>query len=337
MWTMSSNWVGWEDVDSNAALEEISSFLFCEEEQEGLLARVAAVVSELPVRMTKAKFFEWIETTLAVYKESDSDTLDRVFYMLYSAAGLYEPEGMEQFLNCKEALEYFQALDYRSLTEEQYVAAKVKLEEITEFISTVSEAYFSLTELVNGLFTIMLTESYVMPEDTEAVKGCREIYGLLLSEKDYTDLELAEAFESFEGKPEEIEEFLFREEGYFDELPVDEKLLEAMLQKALYVRVSYARRLHTTSIFVELDQKAESKMTYDDTLAAFCDRVSSALESGQRATNRAVMARVIQNLPLPFAKKSDIQKYILAALENCHDMSEKTAALQAIRELAEGI
>lgn len=326
-----------EEIDSTAALEEISNFLFCDEEQEGLLARVAAVVSELPVRMTKAKFFEWIETTLAAYKESDSDTLDRVFYMLYSAAGLYAPEGTEKFANCKETLEFFKGLDYRTLTEEQYKEAKGKLESITEFIGSVSDVYFSLTEIVNSLMTVALTEPYVMPADVAEVKGCREIYGLLLSGEEETDFALVEAFESFEGKPEEIEEFLFTEEGYFDELPADEKLLEAMMQKALYVRVSLARRLHTTSIFVELEQSEKPQMTYEEALAAFCEKVSAALEVGQRVINRGMMARVIQNLPLPFTKKSDIQKYILAALETCHDMSEKTAAMQAIRDLAEGI
>ena len=234
-------------------------------------------------------------------------------------------------------MEYLQGLDYRTLTEEQYKEAKEKLTGVTEYIGMISDVYFSLTELVNSLFTIYLTESYVMFEDVDAVKGCEEVYRLLLQGKDDTDLALVEAFESFEGKPEEIEEFLFREEGYFDELPVDEKLLEAMMQKALYVRVSYARRLHTTSIFVELQKEEKSQTTYEEALAEFCETVSKALEEGQRATNRAVMARVIQHLPLPFTKKSDIQKYILAALENCHDMSEKTAAMRAIRELAEGM
>ena len=326
-----------EEVDTNAALEEISSFLFFDEEQEGLLARVSATVSELPVRMTKAKFMEWIRSTASVYKESDSETLDRVFYMLYSAAGLYEPEGMERFPVCKEVLTYMNALDYRGITEEQYREAKEKMERVTEFISDVSEAFFSLTEIVNSLMTVLFTEGYVMPADLEATKGCREIYRMLSAGKDFTDEELVEAFETFEGLPEAIEEFLFTEEAYFDELPVEEKLLEAMMQKALYTRVAYARRLHTSSIFVKLEEEIKKETTFDEALDAFCGAVTGTLEAGQRAVNRAVMARVIQNLPLPFTRKSDIQKYVMAALENCHDMSEKTAAMRAIRELAEGM
>ena len=160
---------------------------------------------------------------------------------------------------------------------------------------------------------------------------------MLAEAKSFTEAELVEAFESFEGLPEELEELLFSEEAYFDELPVEEKLLEAMMQKTLYTRVMYARRLHTSSLFVELEKGSGKELSFDTVLDAFCEAVADALEKGQRAINRAVMARVIQNLPLPFTRKSDIQKYVLASLENCHDMSEKTAALRAIRELAEGM
>lgn len=326
-----------EDVDSNAALEEISSFLFFDEEHEGLLARVSATISELPVRMTKAKFLEWVRSTASVYKESDSETLDRVFYMLYSASGLYEPEGMELFPECKETLEYLNALDYRNITEEQYREAKQKLASVTEFITSVSEAYFSLTEIVNSLMTVLFTEGYVMPADMEATKGCRDIYRMIAEEKSFTDEELVEAFETFEGLPEEIEEFLFTEEAYFDELSVEDTLLDAMMQKALYTRVAYARRLHTSSIFVKLEEDRKPEASFDEMIEEFCVAVTKVLEAGQRAVNRAVMARVLQNLPLPFTRKSDIQKYVLATLENCHDMSEKTAAMRAIRELAEGM
>lgn len=326
-----------EEIDSNAALEEISSFLFFDEEQEGLLARVSAVISELPVRMTKAKFMEWVRNTASVYQEADGETLDRVFYMLYSASGLYEPEGMDLFPECREALDTLNALDYRSITEEQYASAKQKLEEITEFITSVSDAYFSLTEIANSLLTVLFTEGYVMPADMDATKGCREIYRMLSEGKDFTDVALVEAFETFEGLPEQIEEFLFTEEAYFDELTVDEKLLDAMMQKVLYTRVAYARRLHTTSIFVKIENEEAKELSFDTMLDEFCVAVTKVLEEGQRAVNRAVMARVIQNLPLPFTRKSDIQKYVLASLENCHDMSEKTAAMRAIRELAEGM
>lgn len=324
-----------EDINNEAATKEILSYIFCDEEQEGLLQRLSAVVSELPVRMTRAKLFEWIRTVTAVYRDSDAEGLNRVFYMLYSATGMWEPEGMEWFTECNEVLEFLSSLSYKNLSEQEYAQAKERLEEITKKISDWSEAYFSLMEITNSLTMLWLTRAYVMPEDREAVKGAEKALQLLLNVEGYSDTELAEAFAGFEGAPEALEEFLFTEEGYFEELPVYEELLSAMLQKVLYTRVRYAKRLHTTSLFVELEEKKTENTTFDEQLTAFCEKLSARLEHGERALNRAIMAQVILSLPLPFTKSSEVQKYVLAALENCHDLSEKTAALREIRALTE--
>lgn len=325
-----------EQVDAYQALEEMSGYLFCDEEQEGMLARVAQVVSELPIRMTKAKFMEWVRSTATVYKDSDGESLDRFFYMVRCASGLYEPEGMDMFPEFASTLEFFCSLDYRTITKEQFEEAKKKMEEVTLTMNYVSEAYFSLTELVNSLMVVYFTADYVSAEDMKATEGCMQVFRLMLSDK-VSEEELAEAFFSFEGVPEELEEALLTEEAYFEQIEWDDKLIDAMMQRALFTRVTYAKRLHTTSIFAELQEASKDGLVFETELDKFCEELSKLLEEGQRALNRGIMAQVIFNLPLPFTKKSDIQQYILAALENCHDMSEKTASIRAIRELAEGI
>ncbi|MGN1085279.1 MAG: hypothetical protein ACI4QX_09745 [Lachnospiraceae bacterium] len=296
-----------EDVDSYAALEEMSGYLFCEEEQELLLERLSRVVSELPVRMTKGKFMEWVRSAASVYKESDAESLNRAFYMLYSASGLYEPEGMEEFPEYGEALQYFSSLDYRSLTEEQYREAKTKLEAVTESIGALTEVYLSLIDLVNSLMMLFLTAPYVMPEDLKKAEACMEVFRLLMREELYSEDEIAEAFAAFEGAPEVLEESLFREETYLEELPVSEELISAMMQKVLYTRIVYAKRLHTSSMFVSLEEE-QNVCEFEEALNKFCERLSETLENGQRAVNRAVMAQVIHTLPLPFTKKSEVQK-----------------------------
>lgn len=324
-----------EEIDDEAATKELLSYIFCDEEQEGLLERLSLVVSELPVRMTKAKFMEWIHTVASVYKDSDAEGLNRVFYMLNSATGMWEPEGMEEFPECKEALDFLSSLSYKTLTEEAYARAKELLEEVTEKIMVWSDAYMGLMEITNSLTMLKLTEGYVMPEDVKATEGAQKVFRLLVEQETYSDEELAEAFALFEGAPEALEEFLFTEEGYLEELPLGEELLSAMMQKVLYTRVLYAKRLHTTSLFVTLEKEEAEEGTFTEQLEAFCAKLSAVLENGERAVNRAVMAQVIRALPLPFTKSSEVQKYILAALENCHDLSEKTAALREIRALTE--
>lgn len=325
-----------EDIDSYAALEELESYLFCDKEQELSYDRLAFLVSELPVRMTKGKFMEWVRSmAAAAYKDADAEGLYRAFYMLYSAAGLYEPEGMEQFPEYAGTLQYFSAADYRSMTVEQYHVAKERLEKATKGISSDVEVYFSLIEIVNSLLMLFFTAPYAMPQEVRQTEGCRQVLRLMLREEPYEEEEIVEAFASFEGEPEELEELLVEEEAYLEELPVKEEMISALMQKELYTRVRYAGRLHTDSVFVELEEKGRQQESFEESLEAFCARLSEALENGQRAVNRARMAQVMQQLPLPFTKKSEVQRYILAALENCHDMSEKTAALREIRESAE--
>lgn len=325
-----------EDIDSYAALEELESYLFGSGEQEVPYDRLISIVSELPVRMTKGKFMEWVRSMAAVaYKDADAEGLYRAFYMLYSAAGLYEPEGMEQFPDYAGALQYFSSADYRSMTEEQYRDAKERLEKVTKCIASDVEVYFSLIEIVNSLLMLFFTAPYAMPEEVRQTEGCRQVLRLMLCEEPYSEEEIVEAFASFEGEPEELDEVLQEEEAYLEELPVKEELLAALMQKELYTRVMCASRLHTDSVFVELEEKEPPEESFEASLEAFCTRLSEVLENGQRAVNRARMAQVIQLLPLPFKKKSEVQKYILAALENCHDMSEKTAALREIRKSAE--
>lgn len=324
-----------EEIDSYAALEELMSYLVSDGEQEPLLETLSVIVSELPVRMTKGKFMEWVRGTASVYKDSDAESLNRTFYMLYSAAGLYEPEGMEEFSEYAGALRYFSLLDYRNITQEQYYDAKAKLETVTESIASITEAYFSLMEFGNALMMLFLTAPYVAPEDLKEAESCIDVLRLLMREEPYTEEEIVKAFEPLEGAPEALEEFLFKEETYLEELPISEELISAMMQKVLHTRVTYAKRMHTTSLFIELEEENPQEGGFEEILEKFCTQLSEVLEHGQRAVNRARMAQVIRNLPLPFTKKTEVQKYILAALENCHDMSEKTAALREIRESAE--
>lgn len=322
-----------EDVDSYAFLEEISPWLFDHEDHEVFLDCLIMVISVLPVRMTRRKFMEWVRDAASAYRDSDPEGLDRVFYMLYSASGLYEPEGMEQFPEYAGALQYFSSLDYRDMTETLYREAEQKLGAVTERIFQNTEVYFSLIEIVNSLMTVLLTVPYVMPEDIKKAEDCLPVFRLLLREESYTEEEITNAFAAFEGAPERLEEQLFAEETYLEELPVDRKLISAMMQDVLYTRVSYAKRLHTTSMFVEIGEEEQKTGGFEETLEAFCTQLLEVLEHGQRAVNRARMAQVLRMLPLPFTRRSEIEKYILAALENCHDMSEKTAAVREIREI----
>lgn len=323
-----------EEVDSAAAVNELTEFLFGEAQKDYLRENLSFLISELPIRMTKTKFFEWVKQTSAAFKESDSESLNRTFYMLYSAAGLQEPEGMERFPEFAEALKFLDTIEYRNISDETYEDAKVMLETVTEHLSGVSDSYCSMMEIINSMTSMFLMLPFIATEDEKAVECCRKAMELALREEPATEEELMDVFSAFEGVPEQLETELLAEEGVLAEFPVKDAMIEAMMQKVLYSRVQYAKQLHTTSLFVDPDE-IFAEMKYEEEIEKFCNILSEKLDQGQKAMNRARMAQVLYHLPVPFTKSSDVQKYIMSAFENCHDLSEKTAAMRIIRGFAE--
>lgn len=324
-----------EEIDSAAATNELVSFLFGEERKDSLRENISYLISELPVRMTRQKFMEWVRQTSAVFKEADAEGIERSFYMLYSAAGMQSPKEMEEFPKLQNELEFFERLNYREMEDSVYVEAKSRLLAVTEQLNNESDVLCSLMEIINSMTSLYLTAPFVSTEEEKSVDCCRKALNLALSENPVSDEEYEEVFLAFEGAPEQLEEELLREENYFAELHPDEKLMEASMQTVFYTRVLYAKKLHTTSLFVSLKEETLS-LSFEEELEKFCEGLSKLLENGQKEINRARMAQVLYHLPVPFTKSSQVQKYILEAFENCHDMAEKTAALREIREYMSG-
>lgn len=322
---------GVEEFDEKAATQELMAFLFEESRKESLRENISFLISELPLRMTRARFFAWVRSSAAAFRELDAEGLNRTFYMLYSAAGLMEPEGRERFPELGAVLAFFDALEYRSLNEEKYEEAKVMLESATEQLNRVSDIYMSLMEIANSLTSVFLTAPYVSAEDGQAAECCKRAISLNFKEEPATEEEVFDAFAAFEGVPEELEAELLREEAFLEEFPVKDDLIGAMMQKVLYTRIRYAKQLHTTSLFVVLDEKFE-ETGFEEELEKFCSALSEKLDGGQKGINRARMAQVLYHLPVPFTRSSEVQSYILAAFENCHDMSEKQASRRILLE-----
>lgn len=324
-----------EEIDSATATNELVSFLFGEERKDSLRENISYLISELPVRMTRQKFMEWVRQTAAVFKEADAEGIERSFYMLYSAAGMQNPKEMEDFPGLRQELDYFENLNYHEMDDSAYVEEKSRLLAVTEQLNNESDVFCSLMEIVNSMTSLYLTAPFVSSEEEKTVECCRKALSLALREDAVSDEEYEDAFFAFEGAPEQLEEELLREESYFAELHPDEKLMEASMQTVFYTRVLYAKQLHTTSLFVSLATETPS-VSFEEELERFCEGLSKLLENGQKEINRARMAQVLYHLPVPFTKSSEVQKYILAALENCHDMAEKTAAMREIREYMTG-
>ena len=94
-----------ESIDEEQEISTILAMLFQDNDSTMIKERLRIIMSELPVRMTKGKFFEYIENAFGLYQEADVESIDLFKYMLRSAAGLYRPQEMGKLVVLKNYME----------------------------------------------------------------------------------------------------------------------------------------------------------------------------------------------------------------------------------------
>src|SRR5574344_317992 len=77
---------------------EIMQFIFSEEDNSAINEKISEIIEELPLRMTKSKFFSLLDEGLYVYSKTDKQTIDDFIYGLNSCAVLLLPEDMVQIV-----------------------------------------------------------------------------------------------------------------------------------------------------------------------------------------------------------------------------------------------
>ena len=120
-------------MDNDAVAKEILQWIFSEEEPALVNEHIKEMVSCLPVRMTKGKFFELVENAFSIYQESDGQSVDTFDYMLRSASGLYTPKGMaKSYTKLDKVKKLFDSKSFADLTKEEYEERKAVLAEGTD-------------------------------------------------------------------------------------------------------------------------------------------------------------------------------------------------------------
>ena len=84
----------YEGDDENA--REILLRIFEDGDNAAINEKIRMMLAQLPIRMTKNKFFTFLEDSFDNYKGQDRETVESYLYMVRSAAGIYRPDGFEQ-------------------------------------------------------------------------------------------------------------------------------------------------------------------------------------------------------------------------------------------------
>ena len=318
---------------------EVMQYIFSEEDNAVVNSRICEIISELPLRMTKNKFFELLDGGMSVYKDTDKITIDDFIYSVETSAMLKMPENMEHYTELFEIYNEIKAIDYKNITEKEYRDTAEKCNFAADYIERATDIFMILQGLINKAYVMVIAAPYVDTEDKE-VKNSVDIIRNI-NENFYNDefitLEekITDNFIFLEGVPEKIQNIIQSAEYVLDDkIYLGLFLCEKLLSDSLFINLSAEY-----NIFEEktVDKNDETDIT--EYLREKQDKLITELteffNSNQKIVNKSVMSLVLSKLPVFFNNITEVQDYIYNSLNNCTNKAEKAACIEIINGLME--
>lgn len=329
--------------DDEAFVKRLLEFVTGASEAPVMNGRIKQIVGQLPIRLTKQKFFSLVMEGLSVYIGSSRENLKDMLYTLRTESMTKLPKDMEAgHKDLFELLEQFRHADYRNMTGEGFDEAMAKLTSASEELTNESGLYVMIQEIINDFCVLLLAGAEAVIDVKE-----EELYRSIVTD-------ILEKFRkedySFGGDAffEKFTQLEGRQEVYYERyLKVELPQEKAEWNKDPdYVKAINVDRLLSGSSFAELlalSSDEEAKQTED---AALVDRAYLETEAGvylkeleevfsgsSKQVVRAIMAKVLSDLPVYFNSIDEIQAYIRGSMESCLDEAEKETCKELLEEL----
>lgn len=333
-------------VDEEAAAREILQGVFSSEDPVVTNMRIQYMVSCLPVRMTKSRFYDLLAQNLALYKEADTQALESFRYRILSAASLCPTENSECYAEIAEGVKEFRNADLAASDEVVCSDSLSRLEAYGDVLVQEQDFLENLQRCVNNLLAIVLLKQGELSDESIAVeKTMRPAVEALLA-----GLQSFLAGEEVQESDEVLESIYATLEGRMEQIGEELKAAEAKLQALAEKDVQWAAteeaqrmgkisRLMSTSDYAQLEDEDPAEALTPETLAQATKEILEAFELGfankHRRYIRSVMSFVLRELPVFFDSRTEVMNYVLQALQNCKSDGEKQLAIDEVRGLFE--
>lgn len=329
------------DVDVPALCDQILQFIFEDKDNVAINNKLQMVTAQLPVRMTKEKFFDTVSQAFFRYHGFAKNNFDEFVERIRSTVLLDRPEGYEtEYPEIYAVIRKFAEMDFGKLSKEEFVNAQEELKEQAGYIERIVSNYLILTDVVNSIYAAALAMPYANVV-SDPLSNSADIIRLVFAALDAQDTEKkapeqAQYWEKamdklvlLEGAQEQLMEELGAYEGMFYEVFESVRSMadaNGDACKKLKI-IDNMQKLHSNSSFVSLDREENEEVLaesdyIDEAAQKFKKDMAALLEGKPRMLKRAYMAAVIGQLPVMFSNAGEIKDYIQYTLNHCGNDSE---------------
>ncbi len=337
-------------VDEEELAKEILRYIFDSGDNVITNERIKEMLGQLPVRVTKQKYFELIKGSIDAYLGSDTNSLEAFIYILRTSAMLYQEEELKKlYPELWEKKRRLSGISFKDITEEDYREALALLRAAILMLETETTVYIGLQEITNEVYALLLCTPYAGMAEA-GMEHAGETAARIIGEinklfedglKNNPSGELLEMLTELEGIQESISYGLTILEDALYEVKERQRTLTAglMLEQLLQVLLC-SQDLLSSSLFIDFDKQAASEETADEDRIyeekkALIQELSALFEQSDRMVTRAVMANTMNKLPVFFHDHKEVMDYVLYSLGRCSDEYEKAACVEIINEILE--
>lgn len=330
-----------ENYYNSYLTNDLMHYILSDKDNVVIHNKIQTIVGQLPMRLSKSKFYEYLREAFSLYYGAKRSGVDDFVYTLRSSAMLDEPESFNKYYpQMKEICDTLANADYVSLDEAEYRRLAGALKIGSDMMNQASDIFVMLAQLVNDLYTIMITEEYSLGDVTEtvaALKIINAVYNSVTSDEKLSD-DILEEFVAFEGVQEKLFAEISKNDYIIEEsASVRQEELDKNGQTEAYAVLRKAVKLQSGSDFVSLSETEMNDDADDAYVDAAVDKLidefSKLFESSSQPVKRAVMANVLSQLPVFFNNTQQIQEYINVSLIQCSDIAEKKAVIDVFGQI----
>lgn len=334
-----------EEPDVDELADDMFNFVFSENDKVVINTRIQQFVAQLPVRMTKQRFYDILSNSFKIYKNGEKQSLIDFVEAIKEAALLEKPEGFDEYYpELADILSEMKSADYKKLSPDDYDYLANELKHGSMVIARTTGDFTLLTEVLNDALILALTAGFVdtqyFDENFDSAKAIIDQMTRPDFSFDHVE-DILSHFEGLEGVQEEAFDLLTQIEGSLEDLQRD--YYDAFENKEIMAHFDAllkADKLTSSSLFMDLDSNSVTIVTDEaddlfiddisrETMNAFSDYFSEVTQLEQRS----VMAKVMSMMPVFFNTQDEIKEYFEVTLNSCSNVSELIACDNIIRDI----
>ena len=337
-----------EYVDTDALAAEMFNFVFADKDKVMVNTKIQEFIAELPVRMTKQRFYDIMSTSLNIYKGGEKSAVRSFADTLLEAALISKPEGFNDlYPDLYKVYEELSHADYKEISVAEFESLTDKMYKASEDINEAVTDYLMLEEVINDALIILYTgnklkRQYLGEEyETAAIilKKIIEADDIYKAAEEFDPL-----FVKLEGAQENAYSTLSFIDGKLDEIYKDyrDEFADDKDITDGFSLLLKCDKLTSTSLFIDLEEDVTVILdpTDDEYLAQLKEELFAEFDKRfadiSKFEKRSIMSKVLSMMPVFFNTQQEIKDYFEYALSGCGDDSELTACSRIIEGIISG-